>query len=264
MTGFATGQTFGTVLKDVRAGLGLSQAALADQLGSTQRHLSFIETGRSRPTPYFVTRICKELSLSIAQKAALFQAAGLATPFPTRERSSDEVKAALDMIHDRVLVNWPFPALVLDEHWTVLRSNAAFAKLFGPFLQDTNAQPNLLEIMVSDRFRGLIANWDEAATSFFFRLQASSAHSEQVNALFARCRSNGLFDNVELQLSGASGMPVYVPISVNLPNGMQFQITSLLGKLSSVQDALVEGFEIELMLPTDAASEALMRSAFAG
>lgn len=256
--------SFGAVLKDVRAGLGLSQAALAGHLGSTQRHVSFLETGRSRPTPYFVTRICKELSLSIAQKASLYQAAGLATPFATRERSSDEIKAALDMIHDRVLANWPFPALVLDENWTILRSNRPFDAFFGPFLKDGNVQPNLLEILVSDSFRSLIANWDDAASTFFFRLQASAAHSERVHAVFKTCRANGLFDNVKTQLQGTSEMPVYVPISVCLPNGMHLKVTSLLGKLASIQDALVEGFEIELMLTTDAASETMMRAALGG
>jgi len=255
---------FGAILKDVRGGLGLSQAALAEHLGSTQRHVSFLETGRSRPTPYFVTRICKELSISIAQKASLFQAAGLATPFATRERSSDDIKAALDMIHDRVLLNWPFPALVLDEHWNILRSNLPFDKMFGPFIGTNNAQPNLLEIMVGDPFRSLIANWDEAATSFFFRLQASAAQSDRVRDLFNTCRSNGLFDSIEDHLQGTVGMPVYVPISINLPNGAQLQVTSLLGKLSSVQDVLVEGFEIELMLPTDASSETMMRAALGG
>ena len=250
---------FGAVLKDVRAGMGMSQSALANHLGSTQRHVSFIETGRSRPTPYFVTRICKELSLSVAQRASLYHAAGLPTPFAKRERSSDEVKTALDMIHDRVLVNWPFPALVLDEHWNVLRANKPFETLFGAFLQSGNTQPNLLEIMVSDLFRSLVANWDEAATTFFFRLQASAAHSKQVSELFAVCREEGLFDNVENQLQGSDEMPIFVPVAVNLPGGVQLQLTSLLGKLTSVQDALVEGFEIELMLPTDKASEDLMR-----
>lgn len=66
---------------------------------------------------------------------------------------------------------------------------------------------------------------------------------------------------MEKQLQGTDDMPVFVPVIVNLPNGMQLQLTSLLGKLASVQDALVEGFEIELMLPTDAASEELMRRA---
>ena len=117
--------------------------------------------------------------------------------------------------------------------------------------------------MVSNQFRNLIANWQEASTAFFFRLQASAAQSEQVSRLFATCREQGVFDNVEIQLQGTEEMPVFVPVVVNLPGGMQLQLTSLLGKLASVQDALVEGFEIELMLPTDANSEALMRAALA-
>ena len=118
--------------------------------------------------------------------------------------------------------------------------------------------------MVSDLFLNLIGNWDEAAATFFFRLQASAAHSDHVQKLFAKCRESGMFDNIETLLQGTDHMPVFVPISVNIPNGVQLQMTSMLGKLASIQDALVEGFEIELMLPTDAQSEAVMRKIVGG
>lgn len=72
---------FGNVLKNIRADLGLSQAALAGQIGSTQRHVSFVETGRSRVTQYFVELICGAIPLSIAQRQSLYETAGLKSPY---------------------------------------------------------------------------------------------------------------------------------------------------------------------------------------
>lgn len=250
---------FGTVLKDVRAHKGLSQAALAQSLGSTQRHVSFVETGRSRPTAYFVARICQELSLSLAQKAQLYTAAGLPAPFAQRARTSDEVAAALDLIHTRVLTPWPFPALVMDEDWNVLRRNGPFEALFAPLLPQGNAAANLLDIMLSDIFRSLVVNWEEASTAFYFRLQAAAGRSAHVAQLFAKTRSTGLFDGVEARLTNTETLPVFVPIRIALPGGPTIELSSLMGKLASVQDALIDGFEIELMVPTDDMSAQIMQ-----
>ena len=63
--------TFGKTLKTLRRTLGISQLALAAQLSSTQRHLSFLETGRSKPTVGFLRRLCSELNLSAAQRSAV-------------------------------------------------------------------------------------------------------------------------------------------------------------------------------------------------
>jgi transcriptional regulator with XRE-family HTH domain len=251
--------SFGAVLKDVRAAKGLSQAELAHCLGSTQRHVSFVETGRTRATAYFIARICRELSLSLAQKSALYIAAGLPTPFAKRNRSSEEVTAALDLIETRVLNNWPFPALVLDEDWNVLRYNSSFFALFGPLLSTGNTSPNLLDVMLSEELRGLIANWEEAATSFYFRLQSAAAHSPLVAEKLENARDRGLFDSVETQLLQSETLPIFVPIRLIMPGGIEIEMSSLIGKLASVQDALIDGFDIELMVPVNAASEAVMR-----
>ena len=88
--------TFGPVLKDIRNAMGLSQAGLAGELESTQRHLSFLETGRSRPSPGFVSRICRVLDLSIAQRINLYEAAGFHSPYQRRNLRSAEIMQALD------------------------------------------------------------------------------------------------------------------------------------------------------------------------
>lgn len=251
---------FGQVLKDIRGTLGLSQLALANTLNSTQRHVSFLETGRSRPTPVFLSRICRDLELNIAQRVNLYEASGLRSPYLRRDLRSDDITAALNLIESRVLRNWPFPALVLDPDWTILRSNVAFERMFSPFLTSGNAAPNLLEIMVSDPFRTMISNWDQVAGVFYYRLQRSSNHSAHVADVFTKARARGLFAAVEQDLTSDDGIPVFVPIRLTLPNGAVLEISSFLGQLASCQDALIEGLEIELIVPLDETSEQIMRA----
>jgi len=163
------------------------------------------------------------------------------------------------MLQDRVLANWPFPALVLDPDWTVLRSNAPFDRMFGGLMPEGNAAPNLLAALVSDPFLSMIRNWDEVAGILYYRMQRSAAHSAHVAEVFARARTEGTFDTIERGLTGSAEIPVFVPVRLELPGGVELEMSSLLGQLASCQDALVEGLEIELMVPLTEASEQAMR-----
>ena len=252
--------SFGHVLKDIRAARGMSQASLALSLDSTQRHLSFLETGRSLPTSSFLARICRAMDLNIAQRVNLYEASGLANPYTRRDMESDEIHAALDMIEKRVLANWPFPALVLDPDWNVLRSNAVFDQIFGAFMPQGNEPANLLEVMMSEMFQGLVQNWDQAAGVMFYRLQRAATHSPRIAKVLQAARSEGRFAGMEQHLGELGEIPIFLPIRIALPNGPVMELSSLLGKLASCQDALIEGLEIELMVPLDEPSEQAIRA----
>lgn len=248
---------FGQVLRDMRGALGLSQAELALQLGTTQRHLSFVETGRSKPTAFFVTRLCRELQMSFAQRSNLFAAAGLPQAFPARSPASPEVTAALDTIEARVLTHWPFPAIVMNPAWTILRANDAFWTLFAPFMPDAGNSPqNLAEIMLRPDFRAMILNWDEVSELFYYRLQLAAARHTEAREIFDRLKARGLFDALPRALTDA--VPVITPVEIRFPDGTGLRLTSLIGHLMAVQDPVVEGYEIELFVPLDGASETAM------
>lgn len=252
---------FGEVMRDMRSTLGLSQARLADRLGTTQRHVSFVETGRSAPTAYFVTRLCRELDLSLAQRANLFETAGLPQAYPKRAPGSEDISALLDLIDARILSHWPFPAIVLDRDWTIIRANARFTALFAAFLPTGNAAANLLDILLSPQFRALIANWDEASEMFYYRLQVESAHNPQVRSVFDRAKATGVFDALPQTLANAGQTPMLVPVRLTLPGSPPLAISSMVGRLMGIQDALAEGFEIELFVPCDQDTETAMLKA---
>ncbi len=251
--------SFGSVLKEIRRQLGLSQAQLAARLGSTQRHVSFLETGRSAATRSFLSRICQELNLSVAQRANLFDASGMQGPYLRRPTDSPEITGALEMMQRQILNIWPYPALILDADWRILRRNAAFERMLGPFLPDCETPVYLMEILLSDAFRAMIANWPEVVQVIYFRLQAQAARNKSISELLTRLRSEGLFDGLKEILTGQGPVPVYIPIVLNMPDGTQLQMTSMLGKLASIQDAVLSDIEIELMVPVDSQSEQSLR-----
>jgi transcriptional regulator with XRE-family HTH domain len=250
--------TFGPVLNNLRHELGLSQSAIAARLGTTQRHVSFLETGRSQPSRAMLGRLVTDLNLSAGQRAALFAASGLRNPYKRRDFSSAEVAETLDMIEHRLLAHWPFPAFVLDADWTILRLNRAAEAMFGGFRTAENGELNVFSIFLSDQFRDLVENWEEASTSLYFRLQTAAMHSTRIRAGFDAARARGMFDHIGQTITTAHDIPIYVPVVFKHPNGPRLKITSFLGQLVSVHDALVEGFEIELMVPADEETEGCM------
>lgn len=250
---------FGHYLKQMRVELGLSQVELAQTIGSTQRHISFLETGRSQPTRSMLGRFVSELELNSAQRAALFDASGFHNPYKQRAFASKDVVNALDMIEKRVLGNWPFPAFVLDREWTVLRLNKAAQSMFKTMLDPSDGPLNMFDLFLGDTFRNSIENWEEASTTLYYRLQTAAADSPKIKRKFDDARAVGLFEGVHTQFNKSDDIPIYTPLIIRLPNGARLTASSLLGQLMSVQDALVEGFEIELMVPADDESEALLR-----
>ncbi|GAB4522529.1 MAG: helix-turn-helix transcriptional regulator [Roseibium sp.] len=256
-----TDSVFGRTLKSLRRDRGLSQIDLAGRLGSTQRHISFLETGRARPSRQMIQRIERELALSIGRSQVLYEAAGFASPYRHRAEASPDVVEALDLIETRLLAHWPFPAFVLDKRWTILRRNGPGKLFLADLVEDTNRPPNLFRIFLSQTFRQRVLNWPEAAPVFAARLYREAAEDKDLEVLLEQARAAGLLDGLED--SFREDVPVFVPVEVMGPDGSRLRLTSLLGQLASVQDAVIEGMTIELMVPMDAASEACLLGAAA-
>ena len=113
-------------LKQTRRARRLSQLDLALRAGTTQRHVSFIEQGRSQPGPGIVARLADALELSPRERNRLFVAAGYAPAFP--ESSLDDealrpVRRALDTILEGHL---PYPAMVVRPYGVLVAANRAF------------------------------------------------------------------------------------------------------------------------------------------
>jgi transcriptional regulator with XRE-family HTH domain len=120
---------FGTVLREWRSRRRLSQIDLAIEAGTTQRHLSFLEQGRSTPGRDIVSRLADSLRLTLRQRNALLSAAGFAPAHPESSLDGqllEPVREALQHVLDGHL---PYPAMVMDGFGELVAANSAFGLL---------------------------------------------------------------------------------------------------------------------------------------
>ncbi|MEM6289682.1 MAG: helix-turn-helix domain-containing protein [Myxococcota bacterium] len=249
---------FGDALRAVRRDLRLSQEAVAHAVGTTQRHVSFLETGRSEPTRAMLGRLVAGLGLSAAHRASLFGASGFRNPYPPRALEGDELQAILDLMSRQVLRHWPFPAFVVDRDWNFHRMNEAGARMLAAF----GGVSNMHTLFLSPAFGELVTNWEAASASFYTRIQEVAGRSSAVRAALDVAVQSGRFDHVAKVLGGPREVPVYVPIEVELPGGACMRFTSMHGRWAAVHDAVAEQLEVELVVPLDEASEVVVAAAF--
>src|SRR5690606_10766909 len=107
----------GHLLRDWRQRRRLSQLELASESGVSTRHMSFVETGRAKPSRELVLHLAEHLEVPLRERNALLLAAGYAPAFPAADITGPElapVRRALEQLIER---HEPSPAIVVDRHW---------------------------------------------------------------------------------------------------------------------------------------------------
>src|SRR5688572_29032460 len=129
----------GDLLWEWRERRRLSQLALALDAEVSTRHLSFLETGRARPSREMLLRLTERLEVPLRERNTMLLAAGFAPSYPERDLDDPALELARAAV-DRVLTGHePFPALAVDRSWTLLAANRVVPALL------TSVTPELLE-----------------------------------------------------------------------------------------------------------------------
>jgi transcriptional regulator with XRE-family HTH domain len=116
---------FPSMLRDRRARLRLSQLELSLRAGTTQRHLSFIESGRSLPGREMVVRLAEALGLPLRERNELLLAAGYAPAYSEYPLDSSAIAAAREALDHILVAHLPYPAIIVDRYGDMVGSNAA-------------------------------------------------------------------------------------------------------------------------------------------
>lgn len=103
----------------------LSQMALALEADISPRHLSFIETGRSQPSPATIDRLAEQLDVPFRAKNGMLTAAGFAARHGERPLDDPEMQRARVSVEHILKGHMPFPAIAVDRHWNIVSMNAA-------------------------------------------------------------------------------------------------------------------------------------------
>lgn len=164
--------TFGDVVRHWRRVRAMSQLDLAAAASTTPRYMSFVETGRSQPSREMVLRLAASLDVPLRERNGLLVAAGFAPIYPEHDLDHpaiDRVTAALDRVLDQ---HAPYPAVVMNRRWDVVRINPGAARLFaGLCAPDPVPDPaNVLRLMLEPGpVRAAVENWNEVAPSLLER-----------------------------------------------------------------------------------------------
>jgi transcriptional regulator with XRE-family HTH domain len=133
----------GELVRSWREQRHLSQLDLASEAEISQKHLSFIESGRSAPSREMVLRLAEHLDVPLRERNALLVAAGFAPMFrdrPLTDPALQRARAAIDLV---LKAHEPYPALTVDRHWTMVAANASVAPLLA------GVDPQLLQSPVN-------------------------------------------------------------------------------------------------------------------
>ena len=132
-------QPVGDQLRGWRQRRRLSQLELALDCNMSQRHLSFVETGRARPSRGTVLTLAERLDVPLRDRNRMLIGAGLAPAYPERDLDAEALHQVREGLRRIVMCHEPWPALVIDRHWRLVFANRAVA----PLLQ--GVAPHLLE-----------------------------------------------------------------------------------------------------------------------
>jgi transcriptional regulator with XRE-family HTH domain len=252
MTALATAPDadFGALLRTWRASRRMSQLELASAAGVSSRHLSFIETGRARPSREMVVHLAEHLDVPLRERNSLLNAAGFAALYRETALTAPEMEQARAAI-DLVLRQHPFPAIAVDRRWDLVNANdRAFDLVDGVDPALLGPPMNVYRVSVHpDGLRPRIDNFDEYADHLLSRLQhqvAVSADPELVE----------LLDEIR-DLVGRAQPNVHVPPSqVLLPMRLRVgnRVLSFMSTISvfgTPVDITLAELAIELFFPAD-------------
>ncbi len=249
---------FGTALRRWRNSRRVSQHELAIQAGTTQRHVSFLESGRSRPGRVIVARLAESLGLSLRDRNALLRVAWYAPIFA--ESSWDEpllrpVREALDSI---IAGHLPYPALVLRPYGEVFVANEAIDVLTEGASAELLQPPiNMLRLMLHpDGMAGRVRNLSDWGRHVIENLRAKALRNPdpRLHQFIAE-----LVDYVPTTQPGEDHLGFAVPLQLHSADGDLRLITTLTSFATATNVTLSE-LHLEAFLPADTASAEILRA----
>jgi transcriptional regulator with XRE-family HTH domain len=252
----ATTSPVGALLRHWRGVRHLSQLALAGEVATTQRHLSFIESGRSQPSRAMVLRLARVLDVPIRERNQLLLAAGYAPLYREAGLASQEatqVRAAVERILE---AHEPFPAVVMDRHWNVVTTNSAADAFFGWLLGDREFEEpaNVIRLMFDpDGLRPFVRNWEDIAEALIQRVHREAVggfpDAETVALLEQALASPGVPSEWRIPDFRRPPLPV-VPVEWE-KDGLALGYFSTVTTLGTPQDAMLQEIRIESFFPAD-------------
>jgi transcriptional regulator with XRE-family HTH domain len=246
----------GELLRSWRRRRNLSQLELALNAAVSARHVSFLETGRARPSREMVIRLAEELEIPLRERNSLMLAAGYAPIHEERQLSAPEMATVRQALDRFLRAHEPYPALVVDRHHNLLTANDALELLLD------GVDPELLEppanaMRIALHPRGVAprtVNLPEWSAHLLQRVrrEAQATGDPQLSALY---RELAAYPGVQLTMPHADILPgdIVLPLRLRDADGRgELAFFSTLSTFGSAADITVSELAIEAFYPANA------------
>lgn len=255
-------RTVGDLLREWRMRRRISQLDLAIQADISTRHLSFVETGRSRPTSNMILRLAGELDVPLRERNRLLLAGGYAPAYPENELDAPQMHAVRTALRQLLAAHQPYPAVVIDRGWNLIDANASVA-LFTQSATDELLAPPLNVLRLSLHPEGMaprIANLGEWRAHLLGRLrrQATLTADPSLTELYEELRGYPCEQQEpDIELPGPGD--VLVPLHYR-HNDQELTFFSTTAVFGTPLDITLAELAIESFYPANPTTEAALRS----
>jgi transcriptional regulator with XRE-family HTH domain len=254
----------GRLLRHWREVRGASQLGLALDAGISQRHLSFIESGRSAPSRQTLSSIAQSLDVPLRERNAIFLAAGYAPLYSEAPWNAKEMQGITRALDRMLRQHDPFPAIVMDRYWNVLSTNESSPRFFGSFI-DMAARTgprNMLHLIFDpDGMRPFVVDWETVAKSLIQRVYRETVGrvlDEQTRALLDELFAYPGVDaswRLHGSVGSAPNLPM-IPMGFN-KDGKVLSYFSMVTSVGAPQSVAAQELRVESMFPADEETEVL-------
>ncbi len=250
----------GALLRDWRRRRHVSQLELALDAGVSTRHLSYVETGRARPSAALVLRLAHRLGVPLRDQNGLLLAAGHAPVHAQRDLDAPELGPVREALERVLAGHEPYPAMVLDGHWGLVAANRSVAVLTAGVAEHLLAPPaNVLRLSLHP----------EGLAPRIANLGAWRAHVLDLLAREALARGDLALAALREELAALPGEEdgetvdpgaAQVAVPLRLRHGdAELSLLSTRTTFGTAVDVTLAELAIEAFLPADAATTAALR-----
>jgi transcriptional regulator with XRE-family HTH domain len=258
----ASEHEFPQLLKKWRKQRRLSQLDFSLDAGISQKHLSFLESGRSKPSRDMVMTISEALELPLRERNQLLHSAGFAQVYKQRALDNDEMAMVRDALQMSLKHHEPYPAIVADRNWNLLMANDASLRLVGLLGDpeevwqkvDPSGDKNVYRMTFSEHgMRPVISNWDEMASHLMQRLQrelSADLENEYLAELHKEIAADFHYEDKLGVLGSLTPIAPILPMHMTV-GGITLKTFSMISSFGTAQDITAEEIKVETFFPAD-------------
>jgi transcriptional regulator with XRE-family HTH domain len=258
---------YAAAMKYWRTRRGFSQLRLSAESGVSQRHISFLESGRSQPSRELVLKLGMTLDIPLRQRNVMLLAAGFAPAYQERSLSDPELVAVRQALDFMLEQQSPYPAMVVDRLWNLQMHNGPAATMMS-WLLGLPANTKLPSVNVirltldPNGLRPCIANWEDVATDLLQWIQREAMGdgpgSEATRLLAELLAMPGVRDAAAAPNLERRALP-FLPFTVR-KDGTELNLFTTITTLGTPHDVTVHELRLEAFFPADEATAEWFRA----